>query len=106
VRREAGSGGFCATSIRDRDWGVIDLDESGYFQLFFQFVPLDDPPQFFPTPVLLAGAAGYVISSVALTLLWYLKGVELDESAFRGVGLSTIAMMIGGIGWSLIRQDG
>ena len=105
VRQEAGSGGFCATSISDRDWGVIDLDESGHYKLFFQFVPLDDPPQFFTTPVLLAGAAGYVISSVALTLLWYLKGEGLDEAAFRGVGLSSLAMLIGGIGWSLIRQD-
>jgi len=106
VRSEAGSGGFCATSIGDRDWGVIDLDESGHFKLFFQFVPLDDPPQFFTTPVLIAGAAGYVISSVALTLLWYLKGVELDESVFRGAGLSTLAMMIGGLGWAMVRQDG
>src|SRR6185503_16633130 len=33
------AGGFCATPISGRDWGVIDLDESGHYKLFFQFVP-------------------------------------------------------------------
>jgi hypothetical protein len=105
VRRDAGNGGFCATSISGRDWGVIDLDPSGHYKLFFQFVPVDEPPQFFTPPVLIAGAAGYVISSAALTLLWYLNGVELDEAVFRGAGLATLAMMVGGIAWALVRQD-
>ncbi len=105
VRREGGGGGFCATAISGRDWGVIDLDESGHYKLFFQFVPVDEPPQFFTRPVLIAGAAGYVISSAALTLLWYLKGVELDESVFRGAGLATLAMMVGGFAWAMVRQD-
>jgi hypothetical protein len=106
VRREAGSGGFCATSISGRDWGVIDLDESGHYKLFFQFVQVDDPPQFFTMPVLIAGGLGYAISSAALTLLWYLKGFPIDEAAFRGVGIATLAMLVGGIGWSMVRQDG
>jgi len=37
------SGSFRATPIGGRDWGVIDLDESGRYQLFFQFVPMDAP---------------------------------------------------------------
>jgi hypothetical protein len=98
-------GGFRATSISGRDWGVIDLDESGAYKLFFQFVTVDEPPQFFTKQVLIAGALGYVISSAALTLLWYLKGLEIDESAFRGVGLSTLAMMVGGVVWGALRQD-
>ncbi len=34
------SGAFRATPIGGRDWGVIDLDDSGKYQLFFQFVPV------------------------------------------------------------------
>jgi outer membrane biosynthesis protein TonB len=104
VRHEA-SDGFCATSISGRDWGVIDLDESGHYKLFFQFVTVDEPPQFFTKPVLIAGVAGYLISSAALTLLWYLKGVALDESLFRGAGLCAFAMAAGGLAWSMVRQD-
>jgi hypothetical protein len=106
VQREGGSGGFCATAISGRDWGVIELDPSGDYKVFFQFVPVDDPPQFFTKPVLIAGVAGYLISSAALTLLWYLKGVELDESVFRGVGLASLAMLVGGVGWAMVHQDG
>ena len=40
-----------------------------------------------------------------LTLLWYLKGFAIDEAAFRGVGIATLAMLVGGIGWSMVRQD-
>jgi hypothetical protein len=105
VRKEAGSGGFCATAISGRDWGVIELDESGHYKVFFQFVQVDDPPQFFTKPVLVAGGLGYVVSSAALTLLWYLKGFAVDEAVFRGVGIATLAMLVGGIGWSLVRQD-
>jgi outer membrane biosynthesis protein TonB len=100
------AGGFCATPVSGRDWGVIDLDESGDYKLFFQFVQVDDPPQFFTRPVLIAGGIGYLISSAALTLLWYWKGIEIGDAAFRGAGIAALAMIGGGIGWSLIRQDG
>ena len=80
VRRDGAAGGFCATAIGGRDWGVIDLDLSGHYKLFFQFVQVDEPPQFFTKQVMIAGGLGYVISSVALTLLWYLKGFAIDES--------------------------
>jgi len=100
------AGGFCATPIGRRDWGVIDLDQSGDYKLFFQFVQVDDPPQFVTRPVLIAGGIGYLISSAALTVLWYWKGIELDDAVFRGAGIAALAMIGGGIGWSLIRQDG
>jgi len=100
------AGGFCATPIGGRDWGVIDLDESGDYKLFFQFVPVDDPPQFFTRQVMIAGAVGYVVSSAALTVLWYLKGVELDDAVFRGAGLAAVAIIAGAVGWTMIRQDG
>ena len=46
VQRSDGAsapGGFCATPIGGRDWGVIDLDASGDYKLFFQFVPVEAP---------------------------------------------------------------
>ncbi|HEX4421189.1 MAG TPA: AgmX/PglI C-terminal domain-containing protein [Kofleriaceae bacterium] len=106
VRREGASGGFCATAIGGRDWGVIDLDPAGRFKIFFQFVQIDDQPQFFTRPMLLGGGGGYLGSSISLTLLFFLKDVGLLEAMFRGFGLATIAILLGGLGWSLIHQDG
>jgi outer membrane biosynthesis protein TonB len=100
------SGGFSAFSIGGRDWGVIELDESGHCKLFFQFVQVDEPAHYFTRPVVLAGAAGYLISCAALTLLWYARGVESAEAAFRGAGIATLAMLLGGATWGLLRQDG
>ena len=37
------AGQFRATPIGGRDWGVIDLDAGGRHQLFFQFVPVEEP---------------------------------------------------------------
>lgn len=105
VRRDS-AGGFSATPIGGRDWGVIELDDSGDYKLFFQFVPVDDPPQLFTRQMLIAGGVGYVLSSIALTTLWYLRGFAIDEAAVRGAGISLLAMIGGGVGWSLIRQDG
>jgi hypothetical protein len=42
------AGSFRATPIGGRDWGVIDLDDSGHYQLFFQFVVAEAP---LPPPV-------------------------------------------------------
>lgn len=106
VRRDGAEGGFCATPIGGRDWGVVDLDPSGHYQLFFQFVPVEEPPQFFTRPVLIAGGAGYLISSAALTLLLYLKGSWIGDSVLLGAGLPALALIGGGVAWSLIRQDG
>ncbi|HEY0477732.1 MAG TPA: AgmX/PglI C-terminal domain-containing protein [Kofleriaceae bacterium] len=106
VQRESAAG-FCATAIGGRDWGVIDLDPSGHYKLFFQFVQVDDPPQFFTRPVLIAGSLGYFLSATALTLLWsVVRGLQLDEAVFRGAGIAAAALIIGGIGWMMIRQDG
>ncbi len=101
-----GPGGFRATPISGKDWGVVDLDESGDFKLFFQFVPLDEAPVFFTKPMLFAGLGGYLLSSVALTTLFALKGIELDEAAFRGIGLATITLIIAALGLWTIKQDG
>jgi hypothetical protein len=99
------AGGFTAVPVGGRDWGVIDLDESGDYQVFFQFVSVEEPPVFFTRQVLLAGAIGYVISSVALTILWSLTGIGFGDAAIRGGGLAAIGMIAGAVGWTLIRQD-
>jgi hypothetical protein len=51
VGRGGDAGGFRATPIGGRDWGVIDLDASGDTKLFFHFVPADPP---LPTTMLTA----------------------------------------------------
>jgi hypothetical protein len=106
VQRDAAAGGFCATPIASPDWGVVELDGSGANKLFFQFVPVDEPAQFFTPQVMIAGAAGYALSSIALVVLWYLKGLAIDEALFRGIGIATVAMGIGGLAWSMVRSDG
>ena len=100
-------GGFRATPISGRDWGVIDLDETGTLKLFFQFVPLEEPPQFLTPKVLLFGLLGYMLANVAGTALWhFLGGWELEEAMFRGIGLSTLALGLAAVvGWFL-QQDG
>ena len=39
--RQTNAGGFSATPISGKDWGVIELDESGDYKIFFQFVPVE-----------------------------------------------------------------
>ena len=49
--RAGEAGGFTATPISGRDWGVIDLDSSGDYKLFFQFVPVEEEHvPFYATP--------------------------------------------------------
>ncbi|MGE0545590.1 MAG: AgmX/PglI C-terminal domain-containing protein [Kofleriaceae bacterium] len=100
-------GGFRATAIADGDWGVIDLDHTGHHKLFFQFVKVEDPPQFVTRPVLQAGVAGYVLSSAVLSLLWYraLPGADIAEAVFRGGGIVTIALIVAGLGFWLFKQN-
>jgi hypothetical protein len=96
---------FQATPIGGRDWGVIDLDASGHHKLFFQFVVPEHSPRLVTGPVVLAGAAGYAISCLALSWLWSSTSSGLAEAIFRGVGLSTLAMLLGGLAWTLLRQN-
>ena len=71
-------GGFRATPISGRDWGVVDLDESAQYKLFFQFVPVEDAQPFFTKQVIIAGAAGWLISCLGLAMMWFFKGEDLD----------------------------
>lgn len=113
------AGGFRATPISGRDWGVIDLDETGEYKLFFQFVPVEDAQPFFTKPVLFAGLGGYVVSMLVMTMLWWLHGVNVDftlfgsdglaelaECLFRGWLVSTAALALCGIvTWIIIKHD-
>ena len=102
-----GPGGFRATPISGKDWGVVDLDESGHYKLFFQFVPVEDASPFLSKPVMYAGLGGWLLSGAGLSAMFLLKnGLEIDESAFRGFGLATIAIMLGGLVRWLMVQDG
>ena len=108
VRRGEGAaqGGFRATPISGRDWGVIDLDESGTCKLFFQFVPLEEAPQFFTPKVIAAGMAGYVLAGAIGTVLWSLLGEwETEEAAFRGFGISTLALAVAAMAFWFTKQD-
>jgi hypothetical protein len=112
-------GGFRATPISGNDWGVIDLDESGDYKLFFQFVPVEDAQPFFTKPVLYAGAGGYALSMVVLAALFFIRGIDTDyslfgsdrlmeiaEALFRGAVLSSAALAIGALVWWITRQEG
>jgi outer membrane biosynthesis protein TonB len=119
--RDAGDNGFAATPISGRDWGVIELDETGDYKLFFQFVPIEDATSqpFIPRSVLFAGLAGYLLSGLALALFFFWRGVEVDftiadsellgrlaEAGFRGYGIATIALGISSAAYWLYRQEG
>lgn len=116
--RAGGAGGFSATPISGKDWGVIDLDESGDYKVFFQFVPVQDAQPFFTKPVLFAGFGGYLISMLTMAAVFFAKGVtnpdeilgspllgDILECLFRGWGVSTIALVIGGIGFALYHSE-
>jgi hypothetical protein len=96
---------FHATPIGGVDWGLVDLDPSGAYKLFFQFVDVEDAAPWVTRPVLIAGSIGFGLASLIMTLAWAWHGVDVDEAVFRGVGLSAISLVIAGTGWSILRQD-
>lgn len=57
-------GGFRATPIGGRDWGVIDLDPSGDTKLFFNFVPADPP-----LPVTMLAALELLMPALAFSVI-------------------------------------
>jgi outer membrane biosynthesis protein TonB len=120
-----GSGGFRATPISGRDWGVIDLDESGEFKLFFQFVPLDERPPVISRERLMTMGAVYLGIALVLTFAFFLidmRGVrlfgflpidfgspcdgDLPESFARGMLVATIMFSIVLLTrWVILRFD-
>jgi len=99
-------GGFRATPISGRDWGVIELDATGTVKLFFQFVPLEEAPVFLTPKVLAGGGAGLVLAGMAGSWIWnYFGNQNLEESAFRGFGLALLAIGVAAMVLWFISQD-
>ena len=90
-----GTGEFRATPISGKDWGLVELDDSGQYKVFFQFVPVEEPHQFFTPKTITAGLIGLLISTFAIAGMWIYKDVAIDESLFRGFGMASIATTIG-----------
>ena len=106
-----GPSGFRATPISGRDWGVIDLDDSGAYQLFFQFVPVEDHKPIMTNTMILFGIIGWLLSALILGVgLWVLGSVANLLTALQdGFFISTL-MVVGlglvafAIGWFVISQ--
>jgi outer membrane biosynthesis protein TonB len=105
-----GPGGFRATPISGKDWGVVELDETGRYKLFFQFVPVDEGAHaqpFLTQKMLYAGAAGWVISGAGLAGMFkFQQGINLADSLANGFLLATAAIALGGLVRWLMVQDG
>jgi hypothetical protein len=113
-----GPGGFRGTPISGKDWGVIDLDESGDYKLFFQFVQVEDAQPFLSGKVLTAGVIGWLVSAIALSFVlldsvktqYIVLGSEQIalglEAATLGAALATGALGLAGLVWWLFKQDG
>ncbi|MFN0248369.1 MAG: AgmX/PglI C-terminal domain-containing protein [Kofleriaceae bacterium] len=97
--------GFHATTLGPTDWGVITLDASGDHKFFFQFVPHEVEDWNLGHPMILAGAAGYALSILALTLFWWRDGVALGEAAFRGASVASLAIGFAAIVRWAFRQN-
>jgi outer membrane biosynthesis protein TonB len=119
----AGPGGFRATPIGGRDWGVIDLDESGDYKLFFQFVPVEYAlPSHADTFVTLtkacAAAVYFMIAMVVGMVVWrYVNDLSVTEWiawmddqvwgewTWRGALLVVMGLILFSMGWSLAMAD-
>ncbi len=121
VQSNAERGGFAATPISGRDWGVIDLDESGDYKLFFQFVPIEDATSqpFFTPQMIKFGVLGYLLTFVAMSLFFWSQGIATDftllgspllaefaEAGARGLLVSTCGLAASVLGRWLFLQDG
>jgi outer membrane biosynthesis protein TonB len=100
-----GENEFYATPIRGKDWGVIELDRSGHYKLFFQFVAVEDHKPFFTKPVLFAGFGGVVISIAVQSLIWWYKNYETEESFARACAATFVLLGFAAVLWSIVRQD-
>ena len=96
-----GTGEFRATPISGKDWGVVELDDSGQYKVFFQFVTVDEPHQFFTPKTINAGVIGLVISTLLVAGFWWqYSGFPVGEALFRGFGMSFAAIAVGlGVMW-------
>jgi hypothetical protein len=85
---------FHAVPLAPGDWGVIDLDNGGHCQLFFQFVPQEEQVPVVTRQALHVGTAGFAVFSLLGAVIFALKGVEFGEALARSTGL--VALMFAG----------
>ncbi|MCE9574470.1 MAG: AgmX/PglI C-terminal domain-containing protein [Deltaproteobacteria bacterium] len=88
--------GFRATAIGGKDWGVVDLDESGIHKLYFQFVP-NDPPlplAVLALELLMPALAFSIVLHGILLALTYKFEVEGDEQVWPGPRAFTSAYLV------------
>ncbi len=72
-------GGFHATPISGNDWGVVELDATGKYKLFFQFVAREELPM--AAPSLDGEQRAGLAFSIALHAVLLLATFRLAESA-------------------------
>lgn len=102
-------GGFRATALGSRDWGVIDLDASGDYKLFFQFVAPEPAPfvsAFRPAPptYILLSMLGLAVAMFGIALF---DGVPLSNAAIIGaVGSMVISMATLAVTWMVFALIG
>jgi len=102
-----GPGGFRATSISGKDWGVVELDETGRYKLFFQFVPVEDASPIFTGKVIASIILGWLLSSIALTFYSYTyTRYGIGDSIANGFALPTAALLVAAVARYLFLQDG
>jgi hypothetical protein len=108
----AKSDGFSATPISGKDWGVIELDASGEFKLFFSFVPVEVPihsnAELFTTLTVTAAIA--LLGMLAIVVGWSFFQEDyytptLGEWSMRSVGLIICGLLIFGGAFSLATTD-
>jgi hypothetical protein len=82
----SGASTFRATAIGGRDWGVIDLDPDGTYQLFFQFVAPDGPlaKRRHQLELLLPALAFSLLLHTVLLAVTYELDEEIDPLAYPG----------------------
>jgi hypothetical protein len=104
-------GGFRATPIGGRDWGVIDLDESGHCKLYFQFVPVQAPLDTHTDMYvsLTHAAAAALLTSLGLVVLaanWpWLRHQGWAEWLFRSVYVVYVGVILFSWIWWLVRAE-
>ncbi|MEZ4367238.1 MAG: AgmX/PglI C-terminal domain-containing protein [Kofleriaceae bacterium] len=89
-------GGFRATPIGAGDWGVIDLDDSGDYKLFFQFVAAEPGGRLAPrTPRLLRDATlGFVGTALATAGVAAAGGLAPADIALIGFAAASALTIV------------
>jgi hypothetical protein len=109
-----GPGGFRATPISGKDWGVVELDDTGQYKLFFQFVPItEEATPLLSKQMMMAGGAGFGIMSFACFVFakfsrFWLLNAKLDDTELIArccaIGLASVVVAL--ILYWLMHQDG